>query len=167
MADKEKENEKDESQEKKSGGVLKIVLMVGLPLMLVQTAVAYLLISKFVQVPKAATAEQVEKEEEEEGPARLYVIEDVIINPAETAGSRFLNATVALEYVAKELEQELVEKEVQLRDILINILASKTITELDGPDDRERLKQEILERCNSILKKGKIKRVYFSNFIMQ
>ncbi len=165
MADKE--NEQEQSQEKKSGGVLKIVLMVGLPLMLVQTAVAYFLISKFVQVPKAAATEEAGEEEEEEGPTQLFVIEDVIINPAETSGSRFLNVTVALEYVNSDLEQELTEKEVQLRDILINIFASKTISELDGPDDRERLKKEILERCNGILKKGKIKRVYFSNFIMQ
>ncbi len=174
MAEKEKDKKnKEEEEEKeskpKSGGVMKTVLMIGLPLMVVQTGVAYFLISKLVKVPQAA--EQIEepevKEEEEEGPAKLFVVEDVIINPAGTSGARFLNSTIALEYTAPELEQELTEKEVQIRDVLINVLASKTIPELDGPEDREALKQEILEKCNAILKNGKIKRVYFSNFIMQ
>ncbi|RMF57430.1 MAG: hypothetical protein D6743_18975, partial [Calditrichaeota bacterium] len=38
---------------------------------------------------------------------------------------------------------------------------------MDGPEDRLKLKQEILDKCNEYLKKGKLKRVYFSNFIMQ
>ena len=172
MADKDKDKKKKDEEEKeskpKSGGVMKTVLMIGLPLMLVQTGVAYFLISKLVKVPQAVEqTEEPKEEEEEEGPTKLFVIEDVIINPAGTSGSRFLNSTIALEYVSPDLEQELTEKEVQIRDILINILASKTIPELDGPEDREALKQEILDNCNAFLKKGKIKRVYFSNFIMQ
>ncbi len=172
MADKKKqenqEQQEAEESKSKSGGLLKTVLMIGLPLMIVQTGVAYFLVSKVVKVPQAV--EEVKEEEpepEEEGPSKLYVIEDVIINPAGTSGSRFLNATVALEYADAELEQELTENEVQIRDILINILASKTIDELDGPEDRLKLKQEILDKCNEYLKKGKLKRVYFSNFIMQ
>ncbi|MDQ7062638.1 MAG: flagellar basal body-associated FliL family protein [candidate division KSB1 bacterium] len=149
---------------------MKTVLMIGLPLMVVQTGVAYFLISKLVKVPQAVQQVEEPKEEEaeeEEGPTKLFVIEDVIINPAGTSGSRFLNSTIALEYTSPDLEQELTEKEVQIRDILINILASKSIPELDGPEDREALKQEIIEKCNAFLKNGTIKRVYFSNFIMQ
>ncbi|RMD92109.1 MAG: hypothetical protein D6814_17385 [Calditrichaeota bacterium] len=172
MAKKTKEDEAKEQNSKekpKSGGLAKTLLMIGIPLMLIQTGLAYFVISRFVQPPPAASKTEApeEKAEEEEGPVKLYIIKDVIVNPAGTAGARFLNATIALEYSSPDLEQELTDKDVQIRDLLINILASKSIAELDGMDDKEALRQEILEKCNAFLKKGKIKKVYFSNFIMQ
>ncbi len=167
MADDEKKKGEDESEEKKSGGgTMKMVLMIGLPLMLFQAGIAYFLISKIAQ-PQQAVADVVEEEEDPEEPGKLYMVPDVIVNPAGTQGIRFLNITMALEFTKPEVEQELMEKEVQLRDILIGILVSKTLEDIDGADEKDMLKEEIRDKVNEMLTKGKIRRVYFSNFVMQ
>lgn len=173
MADKkaEKEEKKTETPEepkKKSGGTLKLILMIGLPIVLLQMGLAYFLISKAVHVPSAEAETKANEAEEDAGESgKLHVIEDVIVNPVSQSSIRFLNVTVALEFTESALEQEMAEKDVQLRDILISILAAKTIPELDGPEDKEALREEILTKCNAILKNGRIRKVYFSNFVMQ
>lgn len=168
MAESEDKDGKqqEEKKEKKSGGTLKLILMIGLPLIMLQTGLAYFIISKAVHVPAAEEGAD-EPEEVPETPGMLHTIADVIVNPAGTGGVRFVNLTIGMEYTDPELEQELIEKEVQLRDALINILSGKTIDELDSPEDKELLRQEILEQCNARLKGGKLRRVYFSNFVMQ
>lgn len=173
MAEKDKAKKGSDdsaSTKQKSGGMLKTVLMIGVPVIILQTGLAYFLISKFVKTPRSTVETQNQDDSTESLPdsfGKMHVIADVIINPAGTAGSRFLNATVALECGSSGVEAELLEKDVQIRDALISILVSKTIQELDGPDDKEKLRQEILDKCNSLLRKGKIRRVFFTNFVMQ
>lgn len=96
-----------------------------------------------------------------------YFVKDIIVNPAATAGTRFLNVTLAFEYGRKELYNQLQEQDFRIRDALIGILIAKRIDELDGADDKERLRGEILQAVNRLLSKGKIRRVYFTHFVMQ
>lgn len=169
MADESKKAEAAKAQEKaKSGGVMKTVLMVGIPLMLVQTGIAYVVISKFVAAPAAvAVAEVAEETNEGDEQGMLYMVEDLIVNPAGTNGTRFLNTSIALEYYEKKLESELAEKNVMIRDVILSILLSKTLDELDGVANKDSLRSEILDKCNQKLRNGKLTRVYFTNFVMQ
>lgn len=173
MAKKKNEEaapEENQEQEKKQGSnTMKMILMIGVPIMLVQAGLAWFLISSFAQPTKAVSEEQTTAESESDPgePGILFEFKDVIINPAGTGGSRFLNATIVLEFTDSELEAEITEKSVQVRDALVNILVSKTILELDGSQGRENVKQEIKEVCNTILKKGKIRSVYLPSFIFQ
>ncbi len=173
MAKKKNEEaapEENQEQEKKQGSnTMKMILMIGLPIMVVQAGLAWFLISSFAQPTKAVGEEKQETETEGDPgkPGILFEFKDVIINPAGTAGSRFLNATIVLEFTKSELQAEISEKSVQVRDALVNILVSKTILELDGAQGRANIKQEIKEICNSILKKGKIRAVYLPSFIFQ
>lgn len=96
-----------------------------------------------------------------------YFVKDMIVNPAATAGTRFLNVTLAFEYGREGLHVELQEQDFRIRDALIGILISKRIDEIDGADDKERLRREILQTVNRLLTKGKIRKVYFTNFVMQ
>jgi flagellar FliL protein len=89
------------------------------------------------------------------------------VNPAGTNGTRFLVTTVGLEVPTVEAKAELEEKEVQTRDVLITILAGKTLAELVTPEDKDSLRAEIERRVNSILMSGKLKSVYISKFIIQ
>ena len=168
MADDDKKKEGEETEEKKSGGgAMKMVLMIGLPLILFQAGIAYFLISKIAQ-PQQAVADVAEEEQDDSGePGLLYMVPDVIVNPAGTQGIRFLNITLALEFTNPDVEKELTEKEVQLRDILIGILVSKTLEDIDSSEEKDMLKEEIREKVNGLLKSGKIRKVYFSNFVMQ
>lgn len=168
---KKKEEEKAPAEgtepQKKSGGAMKMILMIGLPIMIFQGALAWFLISSFAQPAQPVTEEKAEKKVDEEAAGILFNFNDVIVNPAGTAGARFLNANIVLEYTDADLTGEITEKEVQIRDALINLLVNKTIAEMDGGDDQAKIKTEIIESCNKILKKGKIRNVFFPSWVFQ
>lgn len=152
---------------------IKKVLMIGVPIILIQTALVYFVFVKFVApgAGHAAPAEQPATEEEtsaaKDEPSQVLVIKDLIINPAGTNGTRFLLTTVGFEVPTAEIKAELEQKEVQVRDILNTILASKGLDELTVPQFKESLRKEITDRVNGTLRSGKVRNVYFSKFIIQ
>jgi len=46
-------------------------------------------------------------------------------------------------------------------------MSAKTSEDLRTPEGKEALKQELKERINSVLAKGQIARVYFTEFAVQ
>lgn len=97
----------------------------------------------------------------------VYVVKDLIVNPAGTNGLRFLLTTIGLEATSEETVKELEKRDVQVRDAIIQILTSKTLIDLDNPSSRDSLKIEIAGSINRDLVTGKITNVYFSKFIIQ
>ncbi len=97
----------------------------------------------------------------------VYVVKDLIVNPAGTNGLRFLLTTIGLEVTSEATVQELTKRTVQVHDDIINILTSKTLPELDDVTARDSLKVEIKRSVNADLTTGKVLNVYFSKFIIQ
>jgi flagellar basal body-associated protein FliL len=97
----------------------------------------------------------------------VYVVKDLVVNPAGTNGLRFLLATIGLEVTSEETVKELEKRDVQIHDSIIGILTSRTLPELDDPSLRDSLKIEIKEGINKDLTTGKVLNVYFSKFIIQ
>jgi len=144
--------------------------MIGVPLFLVQLAVVYFLVVKFVAPGAAAPAGGPAKaaEQKETADAKsIFVVKDVIVNPAGTNGTRFLLTTVGFEISGVEREKELEQKEVQVRDVLNTILTSKGLEDLAGNEQREALRKEILQKVGAMLPAGTLTNVYFSKFIIQ
>jgi len=146
-------------------------LMIGVPIFFVQLAIVYFLIAKFFapaghtenSTPKAGE----ESQKTESATQNIFLIKDVIINPAGTNGTRFLLTTVGIEVSTPEAQQELEKKEVQVRDLLNSILTSKGLDELVSIQQRELLRVEISKRVGDLLKAGRLRNVYFSKFIIQ
>lgn len=155
------------------------MLMIGLPVFLVQLVVVVLVLKMFVftssgSAPTGAQAASKGDEHskagergEGSGAGAIFVVKDVIVNPAGTNGTRFLLTTVGFEVNSPEVQKELEAKEVQVRDILNTILTSKGLDELVDPGQREALRTEISERVNGALRSGSLSSVYFSKFIIQ
>ncbi|MGC8594355.1 MAG: flagellar basal body-associated FliL family protein [Candidatus Kryptoniota bacterium] len=97
----------------------------------------------------------------------VYVVKDLIVNPAGTNGLRFLLTTIGLEATSEQTVKELEKRDVQVRDAIIQILTSKTLIDLDNPSSRDSLKIEIAGNINRDLVTGRITNVYFSKFIIQ
>ncbi len=160
-----------------SGLPLKKLIIIGVPVFVVQFVLVYFLVAKFlVSAPPAGTeavekTEATEEESKEHGEAaqeqQLYVIKDIIINPAGTNGTRFLLMTIGFEVSNAEAKAEIERKEFQVRDILNTILSAKGLAELSTPDRREELRVEIQTKVGELVKSGKMKNVYFSKFIIQ
>jgi len=68
---------------------------------------------------------------------------------------------------APEFGNEIGNRKSQLRDVIISTLSAKTSDQLRTPEGKEALKEELKERINSVLAKGQIARVYFTEFAIQ
>jgi flagellar protein FliL len=148
------------------------LVIIGVPVFLVQLAVVYFLVAKFVAPSTAAAApsepaKAAETKESTDAAKSIFVVKDVIVNPAGTNGTRFLLTTVGFEIAGAEREKDLEKKEVQVRDVLNTILTSKGLDELVKPEQREALRKEILIKVAEMLPAGSLTNVYFSKFIIQ
>jgi len=97
----------------------------------------------------------------------VYVVKDLVVNPAGTNGLRFLLTTVGLEVTSEETAKELEKRDIQIHDSIIGILTSKTLPELDDTSTRDTLKVAIKDQINKDLISGRVINVYFSKFIIQ
>ena len=155
-----------------------MMIGIGAGVFIVQTVLVYLLIV-FVLVPKMsgahdanAKSEKTESHDEAAADAKdagkfVYVVKDMIINPAGTGGTRFLLTTVGVETVNEEELKSVEKKDVVVRDVLNTILASKTVEALDDQTKREALRREIRDSLQKSIRPEKISQVYFSKFIIQ
>jgi flagellar protein FliL len=170
---------------KAAGGAISIkqLLMFGVPVFVVICALMIFLLPKFLAPAggaapeKAAAAETKGHGEKGEGKKgeggeagaepNIYIVKDVILNPAGTNGTRFLLTTVGFEVTTAEAKKELEAKDVQVRDALNTILTTKSLTTLSMPENRDSIRQEISERVGKLLRTGELTSVYFSKFIIQ
>lgn len=183
MADLENEvDQQEEFSEEESGKKFSFVKM-GIPILLVQVVIAYLL-ANYLIVPKLygnsgttakasvteeAIADSSESEDSSETPdfGKIFTIEDVIVNPAQSEGGQFVLINFGFE-VKDDLDlKTLEERQIQVRDLLIKILSAKTVAQLDGPDDKEVLRREVKETVKNLLPAKHLMNVYFSNYIIQ
>ncbi len=97
----------------------------------------------------------------------IHVIEDLVVNPAESGGSRYVAASVAFEMATPDAAAIIEKHDPQIKDFLIRILGSRTVAELADVRTREQLREEIRSAAEEILGAGSIKAVYFVNFVLQ
>ena len=163
--------EKDkEIEEKKEGGnkLLLIVIVVLLLLLLViGGAVAYFLLSS--NSKQESTQQEVKKHKVEEltkmGP--IYPLDPFTVNLVSSNADRYLKCKINFELDSPELQQELDKKIPAIRDMIISILSSKSVEEIQTAKGKEKLKEEIKRKVNSILNTGEIRNVYFTEFVIQ
>jgi flagellar FliL protein len=101
----------------------------------------------------------------------LWPLEPFIVNLADNTGDRYLKAVIQLEVSGQEEGKEktkaLDELKPKLRDCVLDILSSKSYSELMDINGKQRLRQDIAAKLNKILSKGEIKHVYFTEFVIQ
>lgn len=161
--------EEVEGEEKPGGKRKMIPIMVGI--LLVQVVVAYFLVTKFF--PPAQRQPQddhpLATEANKRGVGSVYLLEDIIVNPAGTGGNRYLVVSIAFEIPpeAKKLASEIETKEPMIRDRIIILLSSKRIQELIDIASRDSLRKEILQAVNRELFEGEVTWVYFTKYVLQ
>jgi|YNPMSStandDraft_2_1061718.scaffolds.fasta_scaffold00176_32 flagellar FliL protein len=101
-------------------------------------------------------------------PLAIFMLDDFRLNTADIDEPRFVRAKIILGYNGgnKQLQTELVERKVQLRDIVLRILNRKEKRDIDTEEGKERLKEEIKKEINNILVNGEIEEVYFDEFVI-
>jgi flagellar FliL protein len=116
------------------------------------------------QVKKAADAEAGVAGEDSVG--KLVPLETFLVNLAGTRGSKLVKINMELEVDGSKVEEELDKRKPQMRDIIIILLSSKTYDQVTTKEGKEILRTEVRDTINSFLGRGKIKKVYFTDFIV-
>ena len=106
-------------------------------------------------------------------PGPTVVISDQVYNLGEP--SRYLKATILLELNAdnrserqnQEFLDEVKKREPQLRDLLVREVSGKTFREVNSPQGKEQLKEELRLKINGLLLRGELKRIMFTSFAVQ
>lgn len=175
------------AQEKKSGGFMKLLIVFAV--VQVVLAVGAFFVVKMVFLPKMhanpAVAEGHKAEVKvEETPKEIILIENLIVNPAGTNGTRYLSTSIGLEVEKEEAASEgeggegegegkeagggrMKQMTPVIRDILIAILSSRTLEELSSIEGKETVRKEILEKVQLALGEIKISKVYFVDYVLQ
>jgi flagellar protein FliL len=97
----------------------------------------------------------------------LYRIENLIVNPAGSQGTRFLMATVAFEVADEKMAATLKERDVQLRDAVISALEGDTLDELTHPGGRDSVKAQVARAVKPLTSDVRGLRIYLPQFVIQ
>lgn len=97
---------------------------------------------------------------------KIVPLETFTVNLSSSAGTnpRYIRMNVAVELEQGGQDKEFELKMPRVRDTIINLLNSKKAQEINAPDGRLQLKEEIKKTVNSFLIQVKVKDIYFTNF---
>ena len=93
-------------------------------------------------------------------------LDPFIVNLAD-ADPRFLKVTVKLELDSLLAKTEAVDRLPQVRDAILVLLSSKDAQGLKPTAGKMQLRDEILQRVNSLLSAGQARNAYFTEFVVQ
>lgn len=102
------------------------------------------------------------------GPSEtVHVLENLVLNPAGSGGSRFLLLSVAMEGGSAAATTEMTARDAELRDIILTTLGSKTVDQLTDIAVRDSIKTELVKVISARFGKGAVKRLFFPTFVVQ
>ncbi|MCS7052170.1 MAG: flagellar basal body-associated FliL family protein [Ignavibacterium sp.] len=171
------------------------ILLIGLPLFIVQLVLVYFITANILisrdhsqnneSNQKETKTEEVKSEEKEQKSdeskaeesnknsnsktvgQHLYTLDDIICNPAETNGKILVLTSIGFDMNSAESKKVMEEKTVILKDVVLNTISRKTVSELSNVSKRDSLKLEIIKNVEQKLPNVKINDLYFSKFIIQ
>jgi flagellar FliL protein len=121
---------------------------------------------KLEHVIKGEHEQQKEDEKEELGFIKEMIkLESFVVNMAGSRGRRIARVTMELDVDNEKVKDEIESRHAQIRDIIIIILSSKTLESVSTKEGKDALREEIRDTVSGFLTKGKIKKVYFTEFI--
>jgi flagellar FliL protein len=126
----------------------------------------------------AADGEEGDEAEEEAGgdhgakgkegaAATVYTLDNLVLNPAESGGTRFLLLSIAFETKTQAAHDQMKARDAELRDLVLATVGNKTVDQLADLAVRDSLKTELRAAAAKLLRKKAVKRVYFPQFVIQ
>jgi flagellar FliL protein len=101
------------------------------------------------------------------GSPTVQLLENLVLNPAGSGGSRFLLLSIAIECADAKVLGNMQVRDAELRDVILTSLGSKTVEELTDVSARERIKKEIQASIEERFGKASVSRIYFPQFVIQ
>ncbi|MCK4502026.1 MAG: flagellar basal body-associated FliL family protein [Desulfuromonadales bacterium] len=165
MAKKEAAEKSEDGGKSKS----KLIIIVAVLVLLIGGGVgAYLFFSGGDEDVKLSPEEEqaeLERQAKQVGP--MVTIDSFIVNIMDDEESRYLKASITIEVDGEEATMEINQRMPQIKDAVLLLLGNKTFSELNDLQGKIQLRAELINKINSILLQGKVKRIYFTDFVVQ
>ena len=174
MADEKAENE---PPKKAKGGLLPIINFV---LLLILLGIGGFIAWKMMSMEQAgapdtqqdvAQHQEVEmpeaEDEDPDAPPVFLDLADITINLADTDVSRFLRAKIKLELRNEDVRPRVEQHMVEINDMVLTLLSSKTFAEIRTPQGKYDLKEDLVYRINRLVGGKPVKNMYFTDFVSQ
>ncbi len=114
-----------------------------------------------------AGAEPKGGKEGKEGAASVYTIDNLVLNPAGSGGTRFLLLSIAFQMKDAAALEAIKSRDAELRDAVLATLGGKTVEQLSEMASRDSLKTELRAATAKALHTRGVRRVYFPQFVIQ
>jgi len=118
---------------------------------------------------KEGKSEKSEKSEKgEKGEAlNICTLDPFIVNIYDGQELRYLKLKLEIELSSAEVKNELTARQAELRDAVLTILTTKTMQDIQFLQGKNQLKQEIMTAVTKMLSPGKVKQIFFTDFVVQ
>jgi flagellar protein FliL len=153
------EEEKIEEPKKKPKLMLLLIISV---ILVVVTSGA---IAGYILLTKADTHKRTGPEKP--GVISFWPMEPFVVNITDANGERYLKIVIQLETSDLAVTAELEQLKPRIRDSILDLLTPKTFKDLMDLAGKQRLREDVAGRVNNILQRGKVTRVYFTEFVVQ
>jgi len=94
-------------------------------------------------------------------------ISEFIVNIISDEANHYVKASLTIELTNESAKEELNLRMPQIRDSILLLVGNKTYEELQDLQGKKQLKAELTSKINSILQSGKVKAIYFTDFVVQ
>lgn len=119
----------------------------------------------------AAAAEGHDAKKDAEGKkgeaASMYQMDNLVLNPAGSGGTRFLLLSVALEAKDAATLDVLKGRDAEIRDAILRMFGSKTVEQVSEASTRDQLRAELLATIDKMFAPGTVRKLYFPQFVIQ
>lgn len=142
---------------------------------IVGTLLLLIIIAGVVMKMMGGDAAEEDKEDNKEAPAIILPLPEVVnilplkpfkIPLTDDLGDWELNVTIALEVPNKEVQKEIERRSEEIREALPPILGKRSPNMLQSVTEKIALRTELIAKINKMLKSGKIKNLYFTEFVV-
>ncbi len=99
--------------------------------------------------------------------SRYLTLDPFILNLADVESNRYLKISVSIEFADPRTIKEAEGKVPVIRDALVLLMSSLTYGEIHSVEGKITLQSEIQNRLGKILETGAVKRVYFTDLVVQ
>ncbi len=94
-------------------------------------------------------------------------ISEFIVNIISGEANHYVKAALTIELSNEEVKEEVNKRMPQIRDSILLLVGNKTYEELQDLQGKKQLKAELTSKINGILQSGKVKAIYFTDFVVQ
>ena len=94
-------------------------------------------------------------------------LKGITVNLADEGDSRYLHIKIKLAVEGKADQAAIAAFTAPIMDLVITTLSSKTVKDIRTSQGKFALKEELAYRINKVIGKAVVKRIYFSDFVVQ